>query len=44
MRSQLLLSLLTSDVALGFLCGGVFIFQLLLYQLEDAMGVFVLSD
>lgn len=44
MRSQLLLSLLTSDAASGFLRGGVFLFQLLLYQLEDAVGVFALSD
>lgn len=41
--TQLLLRVLTLDVALGFLHGGVFISQVLLNQLEDAMWVFALS-
>lgn len=43
MRTQLLPSLLTLDVASGFLHEGVLTFQLL-YQLEDAVGVFALSQ
>lgn len=41
--AQLLLRVLTLDVALGFLHEGVFISQVLLNQLEDAMWVFALS-
>lgn len=44
MRTQLLPSLLTLDVASGFPHEGVLTFQLLLYQLEDAVGVFALSQ
>lgn len=41
--TQLLLRVLTLDMALGFLREGVFISQVLLNQLEDAMWVFALS-
>lgn len=41
--TQLLLRVLTLDMALGFLHEGVFISQVLLHQLEDAMWVFALA-
>lgn len=41
--AQLLLRMLTLDVVLGFLHEGVFISQVFLNQLEDAMWVFALS-
>lgn len=41
--TQLFLRVLTLDMALDFLHGGVFISQVLLNQLEDALWVFALS-